>query len=220
MSASAAPFRVALAEDHLLFRVGLESFLKSAGVIVTASCGSADELMSHIRADVPDIVILDIEMPPGYSDEGIRAAEEIRGEFPDVGILILSIHDEPVYASAAMAIGTTSIGYLLKDRFASTSTLFDAFERILNRERVVDPSIVEFLIDRPKLIDALTNRQLEVLKLMAEGYSNFRIAKELSLELCTVEKYIAEIFQKLGLSKDDRDAHRRVQAVLAFLRGS
>jgi DNA-binding NarL/FixJ family response regulator len=222
MPASAAPLRVAIAEDEALFRNALAALLNSAGVNVTATCESADELMPRIRQETPDIVILDIQMPPTRTDEGIQAAALIRQEFPDVGILVLSMYAEPAYASAVMAIGKTSIGYLLKQRVTSTDSLLKALERIANKEWVVDPGIVQALLDRPKrkpLIDKLSPREREVLQLMAEGYSNSRIGVELQLVKRTIESYIGDIFDKLELSKDDQNTDRRVQAVITWLRG-
>lgn len=222
MPASAAPLRVALAEDHGLFRDGLAALLNSAGVSVTASCESADELLPRIRQNMPDIVILDIQMPPAFSDEGIQAATAIRQEFPDIGILVLSMYIEPTYASAVMSIGTSSIGYLLKDRVTNIEALVDTLWRIANKECVVDPQIVQMLLQRPKrklLIDRLTSREREVLQLMAEGYSNARIGRELHLSVRSVEAHVSNILAKLEMSPHDPNTDRRVQAVITWLRG-
>ena len=221
MPASAAPLRVALAEDEALFREALASLLTSAGVSVTATCASADELISRIRQETPDIVILDIRLQPGHSDEGIRAAAVIRQEFPNVGILILSDYAETPYASALMDVGTTSIGYQLKQRVTGIE-LVDKLKRIANGECALDPEIVKVLMRRPKRrshLDTLSPREREVLQLMTEGYRNGTIADKLCLSPRSIEKNVANIFMKLGMPKDDGDTHRRVLAVITWLRG-
>lgn len=220
MPASDHPLRVALAEDSGLFRQALTTLLESSGVAVAASRPSADELMPLLRRDPPDIVMLDIQMPPSFSDEGIKAAAEIRREMPGVGILVLSTYDEQRYAADVMAIDTMSIGYLLKDRVTNSEALVDALKRIKNDELVVDPQIVQKLLARPRrkpLVDTLADREGEVLQLMAEGYSNARISRDLNIGLRAVEDNIRKILNKLGLPPDP-DTNRRVQAVLTWLR--
>jgi DNA-binding NarL/FixJ family response regulator len=220
MPASTDSLHVALADDSGLFRHALAMLLESSGVTLIADCPSADELMPHVQRHVPDIVILDIQMPPGFSDEGIRAAAEIRRELPEIGILVLSTYDEQRYAADVMAIDTKSIGYLLKDRVTNGDALVDALERIKNGELVVDPHIVRKLLERPRrqpLVNTLSPAEREVLQLMAEGYSNTRISRELHLKVRTIEDVVSKILTKLGLPPDP-DSNRRVQAVITWLR--
>lgn len=222
MPASAPSLRVALADDHSLFRDGLAALLTSTGIEITASCETANDLLPRLAVDPPDIVILDIQMPPTFTDEGIKAAERIRHELPGVGILVLSMYVEPPYATAVMSIGDKAIGYLLKDRVTNVDVLVDALARIASDECVIDPQIVKALMQRPQhqsLMSRLTDRERDVLRLMAEGHSNKGIGTLLHLSVRSVEDHIASIFNKLDLPAGDPGIHRRVQAVIAWLRG-
>lgn len=222
MSDRIHPLRVAVADDIGLFRNGLVLQLESGGIVVTDACDSAEELMPRLKANPPDIVCLDIRMPPTMTDEGIKAAERIREELPDIGILVLSMYAETTYAAAIMRIGATSIGYLIKDRVADIEALLDALDRINRGGYVIDPEVVEQLLERQlprqQSLDRLTPREMSVLALMAEGHSNARIALELTVSARTVEDYIGTIFDKLDLPTDP-DANRRVKAVITWLRG-
>ncbi|HJQ06755.1 MAG TPA: response regulator transcription factor [Nocardioides sp.] len=214
--------RVAIAENSALFRDGLVLQLQAAGVEVIAECGSAEELLESLARVRPDLVLMDIRMPPTETDEGIRAAALVRADFPEVGILILSTYAESTYAAAVLAISDHAIGYLLKDRVTDVGTLLDALQRIADGDCVIDPDVVGSLIAQPPRrtdLERLTDRERAVLRLMAEGRSNAGIATELSLTVRTIEAYSAAIFAKLGLV-DDSQTNRRVAAVIAWLRGA
>jgi DNA-binding NarL/FixJ family response regulator len=214
--------RVAIAEDSGLFRSSLVLLLRSLGAEVTASVASGTELLTAIRAGPPDAVILDIRMPPSFSDEGIRAAREIRGLYPDVGILVLSTYAETSYASQLLDTVRSGVGYLLKDNVTDADALMDSLARVAAGETVVDPAVVRRLLARnrkPSVMDALNERELTVLRHMAEGRSNLGIAKELFLSARTVETHVTSVFTKLGLTPSDTE-NNRVRAVLAFLRSA
>lgn len=222
MPDGAPALRVALAENSALFRDGLVLQLEEAGVDVVAQCGSADELLGVLPHLTPDLVLMDIRMPPTETDEGIRAAAVIREWFPDMGILILSTYAESTYAAAVLAIADAGIGYLLKDRVTDVNALLDALERIVGGEAVIDPDVVASLLGQPPRrsdLAQLTERERTVLRLMAEGRSNVSIAEALSLTVRTIEAYTAAIFAKLGLM-EDAQTNRRVAAVIAWLRGA
>lgn len=221
MSERRTPLRVAIAENSVLFRAGLVLQLEAAGVEVIAQCGSADELMPILEHLNPDLVVMDIRMPPTETDEGIRAAAVIRRKFPELGILILSTYAESAYAAAVLAISDNSIGYLLKDRVTDVLALLDALQRIADGECVIDPGVVSTLLAQPPHqgdLERLTDRERAVLRLMAEGRSNAGIAQTLSLTVRTIEAYSASIFSKLDLL-EDAQTNRRVAAVIAWLRG-
>jgi DNA-binding NarL/FixJ family response regulator len=214
--------RVAIAEDSGLFRSSLALLLRSLGAEVTASVASGAELLPAIRASLPDVVILDIRMPPSFSDEGIRAAREIRGLYPDTGILVLSTYAETSYASQLLETVRSGVGYLLKDNVTDADALMESLERVAGDETVVDPAIVRRLLSRkrkPSAMDSLNERELEVLGRMAEGRSNLGIAKELFLSVRTVETHVTSVFIKLGLTPSDTE-NNRVRAVLTFLRSA
>ncbi|GAB3851632.1 response regulator transcription factor [Nocardioides maradonensis] len=214
--------RVAIAENSALFRDGLVLQLQAAGVEVIAVCGSAEELLESLERVAPDLVLMDIRMPPTETDEGIRAASVVRDRHPEIGILILSTYAESTYAAAVLAISDHAIGYLLKDRVTDVGALLDVLQRIAVGECVIDPDVVEALIGQPPRrgdLERLTDRERAVLQLMAEGRSNAGIAAELSLTVRTIEAYSATIFAKLGLV-DDSQTNRRVAAVIAWLRGA
>lgn len=213
--------RIALADDSRLFRDGLKMQLESAGVDVVLACETGDDLIAHIDNAAPDIAIVDIQMPPTMTDEGIRTAEKLRAQRPDLGVLVLSTYVEPAYAAAVVSIGSNSVGYLLKDRVTSLDSLVDALERIDRGESVIDTEVVQALLQRPKrqsALERLTDRERSVLQHMAEGMSNASIARELTLTVRTIEAHSASIFDKLDLAEDP-NANRRVQAVITWLRG-
>jgi len=216
-----ATLRVVVAEDAVLLRAGIVRILEGEGWIVTAAVGTADELLAAVRRDTPDVAIVDIRMPPGHTDEGIHATRAIRAEFGEkVGVLVLSQYLEPDFAMELLDDGR-GVGYLLKDRIADAATLTDAVRRIAAGGEVIDPGIVSRLLNRRRKqdpLDALTEREREVLALMAEGRSNQTIADRLFLAPKTVEAYISSIFAKLSL-EPTMAGHRRVLAVLAFLNG-
>ena len=214
--------RIALAEDSGLFRSSLVLLLRSLGAEVTASVASGAELLAAIRASPPEAVILDIRMPPTFSDEGIRTAAEIRGLHPEVGILVLSTYAETSYATQLLETVRSGAGYLLKDNVTDVGALMGSLARVAAGETVVDPAIVRRLLGRnrkPSMIDALNERELAVLRHMAEGRSNLGIAKELFLSARTVETHVTSVFTKLGLTPSDTE-NNRVHAVLAFLRAA
>lgn len=216
------PLRVAIAENSVLFRHGLVLQLEAAGVEVVAECGSADELFTVLPRVSPDLVLMDIRMPPTETDEGIRAAAVLRGQFPEIGILILSTYAESTYATAVLGISDHAIGYLLKDRVTDVMALLDALRRIAAGECVIDPDVVASLLNQPPRrgdLALLSERERDVLRLMAEGRSNGNIADHLALTVRTIEAYTTAIFAKLELA-EDAQTNRRVAAVIAWLRGS
>ena len=216
-SAVAAPIRVAIADDSVLLREGLVRVLLEAGVEVVGSYGSGDDLLADLAELHPDLVVLDVRMPPTYRDEGVRAAIAARGIQPAVGILLLSQYVEVAYAQELLSAGSGGVGYLLKDRVASLVELEDAVRRIAAGGTVLDPEVVAQLIGRRKdPLESLTRREREVLGLMAEGRTNAAIARSLVIGVGAVEKHVTAIFQKLGLEDGGSD-HRRVLAVLAWL---
>jgi len=212
--------RIAIAEDSGLFRSSLVLLLRSMGAEVTASVASGAELLAAIENGPPEAVILDIRMPPSFTDEGIRAAHEIRARHPDVGILLLSTYGESSYASRLLETVPSGVGYLLKDNVTDADALMESLARVTAGETVVDPSIVRQLLGRnrkPSAMDALNERELAVLSHMAEGRSNLGIAKELYLSARTVETHVTSVFTKLGLTPSDTE-NNRVRAVLTYLR--
>jgi DNA-binding NarL/FixJ family response regulator len=214
--------RVALADDSTLFRRGLAALLRASDVDVICEARTATELLDCIDLDPPDVAILDIRMPPTFTEEGIAAAEQLQQTHPAVGILLLSTYTQTQYALRLLANGSAGRGYLLKDRVDDVSTLRAALDRLARRESVVDPDIVTRLLtrhDRQHKLTALTDREREVLQLMAEGRSNTGISEQLFLSVKTVEAHAATVFTKLGLHAAPRD-NRRVLAVLTWLRSS
>jgi len=210
--------RVVLADDDVLLREGLATLLDRAGFEVVGQAGDASELLSLVRAFLPDLVIVDIRMPPDHSTEGLDAARVIRKEFPDIGILVLSAHVEVEHAMDLLASGDR-MGYLLKSRVTDVDEFVTAVERIAKGGSVVDPALVQELVGARRVDDplaALTPRELEVLELMAEGRSNAGIAGRLWVAEGTVEKHVRSILTKLDLPETPED-HRRVLAVVAFL---
>jgi DNA-binding NarL/FixJ family response regulator len=212
--------RVVLAEDSVLLREGVARILGEAGFEVVGQAGNADELMLKVRSYTPDVAIVDIRMPPTHTDEGLRAAQEIREKHPTVGVLVLSQYVEPTYAMELLAESAEGVGYLLKDRVSDVNEFADAVRRVGEGGSALDPTIVSQLVGRRRRddpIDQLTPREREVLGLMAEGRSNSGIAEQLVVTERAVEKHVTSIFSKLQLPAASED-HRRVLAVLAYLR--
>jgi DNA-binding NarL/FixJ family response regulator len=212
--------RVAIAEDSVLLREGVARLLDDAGFDVVAQCGTADELLLKVRSFPPDVVIVDIRLPPTHNDEGLRAAIEIRDRHPSVGVLVLSQYIELGLALKLVADSADGVGYLLKDRITDTEEFVGAVRRVASGGSALDPAIVSTLLSRQRDDDPiaqLTPREREVLELMATGSSNQGIADELTITLRAVEKYVSTIFTKLGLPTTKSES-RRVLAVLLFLR--
>ena len=213
--------RVVIAEDSVLLREGVARILVDAGFEVVGQAGNADELMLKVRSYTPDVAIVDIRMPPTHTDEGLRAAQEIREKHPGTGVLVLSQYVEPTYAMDLLAESAEGVGYLLKDRVADVGEFADAVRRVGDGGSALDPTIVSQLVGRRRGDDPLsqlTAREREVLGLMAEGRSNQGIADRLVVTERAVEKHVTSIFGKLRLPAAPAD-HRRVLAVLAYLRG-
>jgi DNA-binding NarL/FixJ family response regulator len=213
--------RVVVADDAMLTREGIVRLLQEAGIEVVGEAADADQLLRHIRVERPDAAVVDIRMPPTHTDEGLVAAQRIRAEHPDVGVLVLSQYIEPSYAMRLIEEHPERVGYLLKERVLDVAVLVDALRRLAEDETVIDPTIVSRLVGRRRREDplaALTAREREVLALVAEGMSNRAIAARLFVTERTVEAHIKQIFLKLGLGESP-DSHRRVRAVLAYLRG-
>ena len=209
--------RVVVADDSVLLREGLVRVLTEAGVDVVGSYGDADSMLAQLEALHPDLIVLDVRMPPTYRDEGVRAAIRAREVQPDVGILLLSQYVEVAYAQELLSSGRGGVGYLLKDRVASLAQLQDAVERIAAGGTVLDPEVVAQLLGRRHdPLATLTPREHEVMSLMAEGRTNAAIAQALVIGTGAVEKNVTSIVQKLGLDDSGTD-HRRVLAVLAWL---
>jgi DNA-binding NarL/FixJ family response regulator len=212
--------RVVVADDVMLTREGIVHLLLEAGIDVVAEAEDAEGLLRHVRSARPDVAIVDIRMPPTNTDEGLVAGQAIRAEHPEIGVLVLSQYVEPSYAIRLIEDHPGRVGYLLKERVFDIATVVDALRRIMDGETVIDPTIVSRLVGRRRREDPvseLTEREREVLGLVAEGMSNRAIAGRLSVTERTVEAHITQIFQKLHLPESP-DQHRRVLAVLAFLR--
>jgi DNA-binding NarL/FixJ family response regulator len=210
--------RVVVADDDVLLREGLASLLDRSGFEVVGQAGDATRLLELVRETGPDLAIVDIRMPPAHTTEGLDAAKEIRRDRPDVGILVLSAHAEVDHAMELLASGR-GIGYLLKSRVSDVAEFIETLERIARGGSVVDPALVQELITARKRNDPLavvSERERDVLTLMAEGRSNAGIARRLWITEGTVEKHVRSILTKLGLPDTDDD-HRRVLAVLTFL---
>lgn len=212
--------RVILADDAVLFREGTARILTEAGFEVAGQTGNAPELLDLVRRDPPDVAIIDIRMPPGRSAEGVEAAVAIRRTSPGVGVLLLSQYVETHYAMRLMTEFNGGVGYLLKDRVSDLATFASDVRRVAHGNCVIDPELVARLVAKKREddpLDALTDREREVLALMAQGRSNAALSTELCLSAKTVEAHVRSIFTKLNLAPDAGD-HRRVLAVLAFLR--
>jgi DNA-binding NarL/FixJ family response regulator/class 3 adenylate cyclase len=212
--------RVVLAEDSVLLREGVARLLEDAGFDIVAQGGTAEDLLRHVAMHKPDIAIVDIRMPPTQTDEGLRAAQEIRDRFPETGVLVLSQYVEPGYAMELLGENAEGVGYLLKDRVSDVEEFAGAVRRVGEGGSALDPAVVSQLVGRRRRhdpLEELTPREREVLELMAEGKSNQAIAEKLVITVRAVEKHVTSIFTKLRLSATDQD-HRRVLAVLTFLR--
>jgi DNA-binding NarL/FixJ family response regulator len=206
----------------MLTRQGLVRLLGEAGVDVVAEAEDAKDLSRLVRSTLPDVVVVDIRMPPTFTDEGLVAAQAIRAEHPEIGVLVLSQYVEPRYAMLLLQDQPERVGYLLKERVFDIATVVDALRRIMDAETVIDPTIVSRLLGRQRRdnpLSALTEREREVLALVAEGLTNHAIAIRLGVTDRTVEAHITQIFRKLGLP-ESHDEHRRILAVLTFLRTS
>jgi DNA-binding NarL/FixJ family response regulator len=216
---TAPPLRAVLADDSVLLRDGVARILEDAGIEVVAAVGDGDALIVAVESTRPDIAIIDVRMPPTHTDEGIRAALEIRRSHPDVAVLVLSQYVEERYASELLGSETAGVGYLLKDRVVDIADFVAAVRRVAAGGSAVDAEVVRQLIGRSGRasdLDRLTPRELEVLDLMAQGLSNTGIAERLVVSLGAVEKHISNVFTKLGLEHES-SAHRRVLAVLTYL---
>jgi DNA-binding NarL/FixJ family response regulator len=212
--------RIVIADDEMLLREGLARLLADAGFDVVGKAADGPELLRAVRLTDPDVAIIDIKMPPTHTDEGLVAAREIRSSHPGVGVLVLSHYLESVYAMRLLQDHPERVGYLLKERVSDIAVLADALRRIADGESLLDPTIVTHLVNRPRPqnpLAELTDREHQVLELIAEGRSNHAIGDKLFLSPKTIETHIHQIFQKLELSGSP-DSHRRVLAVLAFLR--
>lgn len=213
--------RVIVADDSMLTREGIVRMLCEAGLDVVAQAHDGISLAALVDEHLPDVVVVDIKMPPTFSDEGLVAAGKIRARHPDIGVLVLSQYLETAYAMRLIKEIPERTGYLLKDRLANIVVLVDALNRIRDGETVIDPTIVSRLLGRPRRrdpLETLSARERDVLALLAEGLSNRAIAARLGIAERTLETHVSNIFTKLGLS-DDGSSHRRVLAVLTFLRG-
>jgi len=212
--------RVVIADDSVLLREGAVRILQEAGIEVVGQAGDAEDLLRKVRAHRPDVAIVDIRMPPTHVDEGLQAAETLRAELPEIGILVLSQYVEESYATRLMASGTEGVGYLLKDRVADIDRFVDGVQRVAEGGSVLDPEVVSQMLGRRRAdgpLDTLTPREREVLAAMAEGETNRAIAGALAVTERAVERHVTAIFEKLGLAAAD-GGHRRVLAVLAYLR--
>jgi DNA-binding NarL/FixJ family response regulator/class 3 adenylate cyclase len=212
--------RVVLAEDSVLLREGIARLLEDQGFEVAAQGGTAEDLLRHVGMHKPDVAIVDIRMPPTQTDEGLRAAKQIRERWPETGVLVLSQYVEPGYAMELLGENAEGVGYLLKDRVSDVEEFTAAVRRVAEGGSALDPAVVSQLVGRRRRDDPLedlTPREREVLELMAEGRSNQAIADHMVITLRAVEKHVTSIFTKLRLSSTDQD-HRRVLAVLTFLK--
>jgi DNA-binding NarL/FixJ family response regulator len=211
--------RVVIGEDTVLLRAGVARLLEDAGMEVVGQAADAEDLLRKVRAHKPDVAIVDVRMPPTHTDEGLRAAREIRAELPEVSVLVLSQYVEVAYARELLAESAEGLGYLLKDRVADVEALTDAVRRVGEGGSALDPEVVSQMLGRRRNddpLEQLTPREREVLGLMAEGRSNAAIAAELVVTERAVEKHVTGIFAKLELGASSED-HRRVLAVLRFL---
>jgi len=213
--------RIVIADDSVLLRAGLARLLEDAGFDVVGQAADAEDLLRKVRAHKPDVAVTDIRMPPTQTDEGLRAAQQIRSEMPEVGVMVLSQFIDEGYALELLQGSAEGIGYLLKDRVADIDAFVDALRRVGGRGSVLDPEVVSQLLGRRRgddPLDRLTPREREVLGQMAQGRSNGAIARDLVVTERAIEKHVTSIFSKLGLSAAD-DGHRRVLAVLTYLKG-
>jgi len=212
--------RAVIADDSVLLREGITRLLAEDDIEVVSGVGEAESLLKAVESHQPDLAVIDVRMPPGHRDEGLRAAIEIRRRWPRVALLVLSQFVEERYATELLAGETRAIGYLLKDRVADVAEFIDAVRRVAAGGTVLDPEVVRQLLARSRQADPLsrlTPREREVLGLMAEGRSNSAIAEALVVSMGAVEKRVASILMKLDLPPDDEQVHRRVMAVVRYL---
>jgi len=210
--------RAVIADDSVLLREGIARLLAEDRIEVVAGVGDGEALIDAVADHQPELAVIDVRMPPGHRDEGLRAAIEIRRRWPEVALLVLSQFVEERYAAELLAGDTRGIGYLLKDRVADVAEFVDAVRRVAGGDTVLDPEVVRQLLARSRHpLGRLTPREREVLALMAEGRSNASIADALVVSMGAVEKHVANIFMKLDLPPDDEDRHRRVMAVVRYL---
>ena len=217
-----APLRVAIGEDDVLLREGIERVLSDAGFEVVARAGDADDLLRKGLAHRPDLLVADINMPPGRGDDGLVAAIEVRRRCPETGVLVLSQYYDERYAADLLADGADGVGYLLKERVGRVEEFVDAAQRVAEGGSAVDPEVVARMLGRRRnrsSIAQLSPRELEALAAMAEGKSNRGIADALVISVPAVEKHVNRIFSKLGIDAVESE-HRRVHAVLTYLRES
>ncbi|MCX4981727.1 response regulator transcription factor [Streptomyces sp. NBC_00250] len=211
--------RVVIAEDNALLREGLVLLLTSSGHEVAGVAATGPEVLPLLLEHRPDVAVLDVRMPPGFRDEGLRAALAAREELPDLPVLVLSQYVEETYAAELLGGGARGVGYLLKDRVGRVDEFLDALERVASGGTALDPEVVTELLARRRddPLDSLTPREREVLELMAQGHDNGTIARSMVVTERAVHKHIGNVFQKLGLPPGDSGGHRRVLAVLAYL---
>jgi DNA-binding NarL/FixJ family response regulator len=211
--------RVVIAEDLTLLREGLAALLSECGHEVVATVGDGDALIAAVEEHCPDLALVDVRMPPTQTDEGVKAAVEVRRTHPETSVLILSQYVEERYAAELLAGGGRGVGYLLKDRIADVETFLGAIDRVACGGTVIDPEVIAQLLvrqQRDNPLDRLTPRETEVLALMAEGHTNASIVERLDISHSAVEKHVRKVFAKLSLTDDDQH-HRRVLAVLTYL---
>jgi DNA-binding NarL/FixJ family response regulator len=217
--AQPAPIRVLVGEDQPIVREGIVHVLADSGFEVIGTADDARDLVRKARSGRPDVVVTDIQMPPDHADDGLRAALEIRSAQPGVGVLVLSQFLEDRYAFDLVADGAQGVGYLLKEKVGDLRVFTDAVRRVADGGSALDPDVVARLVGRRRRsspLDSLTKRETEVLSLIAEGYSNAGVARELVVTVAAVERHVTSIFDKLGLHQSP-DQHRRVLAVLNYL---
>jgi DNA-binding NarL/FixJ family response regulator len=218
--AEGGSLRIVIGEDQPIVRQGVAAVLEGAGFEIVGTAADAEDLVRKAHAHKPDVIVTDIQMPPDSTDDGLRAAIQIRAAQPGVGVMVLSQFLEDRYAMELLADGANGVGYMLKDRVGDVSIFIDAIRRVANGGSALDPDVVQRMVDRPRIespIDELTPREREVLSLMAEGRSNQGIADELVVTVAAVERHVTSIFSKLDLRQAPED-HRRVLAVLQYLR--
>jgi DNA-binding NarL/FixJ family response regulator len=211
--------RVVIAEDLTLLREGLAALLSECGHEVVATVGDGERLVAAVEEHCPDLALIDVRMPPTQTDEGVKAAVEVRRTHPETAVLILSQYVEERYAAELLEGGGRGVGYLLKDRIADVETFLGAIERVACGGTVIDPEVIAQLLvrrDKDNPLDRLTPRETEVLALMAEGHTNASIVERLDISHSAVEKHVRKVFAKLSLTDDDQH-HRRVLAVLTYL---
>jgi|SRR5271166_4431570 len=217
---ASTPLRVSIGEDDVLLREGIARILSDAGLCVVAQAGDADELVSRTLAYRPDVAIIDVQMPPRREDDGLRAAVELRRRLPGLGVLILSQYCEPAFAVQLIGDRPEGVGYLLKERVGDVPQFTDAITRVASGGSALDAEVVRRMLGRRApgdVLNRLTPREHEVLAVMAEGKSNLGIAQTLLISQAAVEKFVTAIFRKLAIAPANTE-HRRVQAVLMFLR--